>query len=519
MKKNRRYRFYFITNVIFTTIFVGLFMVGIMSLVSGDLFGPNANTLGTTLLASSIPFAVIASYSFKSMIDQRGFVSRLEIENSYTLGKKVPFYNFDAFKTYAGYEMKKKDAANVNSYLIAFSTGNISVSANTFHNDMVMRLNYFTSEYLTTLYNDRRGKFSGRNTIYGFNRGIFLILLKTKQKSDVPDLVSMISSNVFKIVSDNKLRVMVQPFFGVKELEEEENIVSAIEDAMIARSVSESNFETYTFFNSSFKKESTNQDINELEEALNNGEFVVFYQPKYSIRSHSFISAEALARWDSPKYGLLSPAAFIDKAETAGLISALDNYIFEKALIDLSEGLKRGRRVLPVSINFSLYEFYSNKFLDNVVSLLEKYRVPPSLIEIEITETTSQANQFLSISVIKKLKDIGIRVLMDDFGVGYSGIGNLRNIPFDAIKIDKSFTDLIVTDDKSRSIVKLLADLGHLNDIEVIVEGVDNKEQVDILKKIKVDTIQGFYYAKPMSSKDYEIFLKTNAFEKEKKEQ
>ena len=151
------------------------------------------------------------------------------------------------------------------------------------------------------------------------------------------------------------------------------------------------------------------------------------------------------------------------------------------------------------------------------MDLLQKYRVPPSLIEIEITETTSQANQFLSVSVIKKLKDIGIRVLMDDFGVGYSGIENLRNIPFDAIKIDKSFTDLITTDEKTRSIVKLLADLGHLNDIEVIIEGVDNKEQVDILRKMRVDTIQGFYYAKPMSDKDYEIFLKTNAFEKEKK--
>ena len=514
MIKNRRFRIYVIINVIMTILFVATFILGICGIAIDNFFGSNSMAIGIVLFICSIPFAVFGSFAMKSAVDQVGFIYRLQLENSYTLGEQVIFYNFETFKIEASRAFKKRSNRRKFMYMIAFSNANASVTANPFHNDMITKLNYHTSQFLSSLSSNRKGKFASRGTIYGFYRGIFLVAVFCKDRSYIPELISFINDNIFKIVEENNLKVMIQPFFGVKEISGDENIVSAIEDTMLARSVSESNFETFTFFSPTFKKESTNQDINELEEALSNEEFVVYYQPKYSVREKKFVSAEALARWDSPKYGLLTPAAFIEKAENAGLISTLDNYIFEKAVSDLSEALKRGRRVLPISINFSLYEFYSQHFLDNVVNLLQQYHVPPTLIEIEITETTSQANQFLSVSVIKKLKDIGIRVLMDDFGVGYSGIENLRNIPFDAIKIDKSFTDLMLTDEKTKSIVKMLTDLGHLNDIEVIIEGVDNKEQVDILKKLKVDTIQGFYYAKPMSSKEYEIFLKTNAFEK-----
>ena len=148
------------------------------------------------------------------------------------------------------------------------------------------------------------------------------------------------------------------------------------------------------------------------------------------------------------------------------------------------------------------------------MDLLDKYQINPSYIEIEITEATSQANTFMSVNIIKKLREAGIRVLMDDFGVGFSNIGNLRKIPFDAIKIDKSFIDDIATDLKSRAIVKFLIELCLANDLEVIAEGVDDKDQVEILKKLKCNTIQGFYYSKPLPQKEYEKFLLSNPFER-----
>ena len=505
--------------IVFASLFAVFFPLAIMGFVSVNttkLFGNGTLAVSIILILICYPISVFDSYFLKTLLDSKRAMNSLKLENSYTLGGETSFYNYEAFKNRAERLRKKRYNAKKDHFVIAFST--TSTATSTFRSNMISSLNYEASLYLTNLYHDRKGKYSEKNTVYGFNRGIFLIFLCTNNRDDIPELVSLISSAAFSIVEEKKLRIWVQPFFGVKEITDKESLVSGIEDAMISRNVSESNFESYTFFNPSFKSESTNTDINELEAAITNGEFVAYYQPKYSVKQKRFVSAEALARWDSPKYGLLTPSMFIDKAENGGLISQLDNYIFEKALSDLSEALRRGRRVLPISVNFSLYEFYSRHFLDNVVSLLEKYKVPPSLVEIEITETTSQANQFLSISMIKKLKDIGIRVLMDDFGVGYSGIENLRNIPFDAIKIDKSFSDLMLTDDKTRSIVKMLIELGHINDIEVIIEGVDNQKQVDILRRMKIDTIQGFYYAKPMPLDKYDEFLKSNQFEKEEKE-
>ena len=461
--------------------------------------------------------AIISSILFvnasRAFINQRRFFKGLEMENSYTLGQASTFYNFEAFKQKAESLSRRRKFHDRRQFVIAFSGTALRISSSNFHNDMIASLNYNISLYLEDLF-IRKNRLQVRDTVYGFNRGVFLICIFVENDRRIPELINIISNNIYRIVKEKNIKVYAQPFFGIKEVMEEENMTSAIEDAFIARSVSEGNFETYSYFNPSFKKEQNREDIIEIEEAIVNNEFIIYYQPKYSLKEKRFISSEAFARWNSPKHGLLSPAMFIDKAESAGLISLIDNYIFELALKNLSEQIKRGRRILPVSVNFSIYEFYSQGFIDHVVNLLEKYKVPASYVEIEITETTSQANQFISISIIKKLKELGIRVLMDDFGTGYSGIDNLRKIPFDAIKIDKSFTDLIVEDEKTRSIVKLLTDLGHQNDIEVIIEGVDNQKQVDYLKKIHIDTIQGYYYSRPISLEDYERFLKDNPFEK-----
>lgn len=145
---------------------------------------------------------------------------------------------------------------------------------------------------------------------------------------------------------------------------------------------------------------------------------------------------------------------------------------------------------------------------------MNKYNIPPTLIEIEITEQTTNANNFIATSILKRIKDLGIRILMDDFGVGYSNIMNIRKTPIDVIKIDKSFIDEIVTDARTRSIVKFLIELCKTNSLESIAEGVNDVKQVEILKKLKCDTIQGYYYSKPLCRNDFEKFLLSNNFEK-----
>ncbi len=476
--------------------------------------------VGMAFLVLVVAFSIGLVFSVKGYIDYKNFEDQLKLENQYLLGKKSSFYNNEAFQKRVLKYSRRKSNRRYLQYMLAFTASTIKVTSNSFHNEMITTLNRNIAEYLTTFFmKSRKGRNDYRRHVFGFNRGVFLIYLFVKEEKNILDLVDIISSNLYRIVEENNIKVFVRPNFGIRRVEKGENIIALMEDAFIARSVAEDTFEPFAFFDPSYKSETSLSDIDEIEQAINNNEFVIYYQPKYSLREKKFVSVEALARWDSPKYGFLTPAMFIDKAENAGLISAIDNYIFERALMDISEARRKGRRVLPVSVNFSLHEFYSVHFLKMVDTLLKKYQVPPHFVEIEITETTSQANQFLSISIIKKLKEMGIRVLMDDFGIGYSGIDNLRKIPFDAIKIDKSFTDLLISDEKTRSIVKLITELGHLNDLEVIIEGVDNKEQIDILRKIKIDTIQGFYYAKPMPLKDYDLFLKANQFEKKENDE
>lgn len=513
--KNRAIFKYLVLFGIFAVLSIALFVTIILFSVVDIAQG---SEFFQALMIILLLFTTVLAIDFiRRYFAQKQFFASLETENSYTLGHKSTFYNFEAFKNRAESLAKKRSLSSRRQFILAFSCTSLRFLSNGTQNEMISSLNYYVSLSLEDIF-IRKGENSSKYVVYGYNRGIFLVYLFIEDERKIPELIQLITMNIYRVAKEKSLKVYVQPFFGVKEVVEDENLTGAIEDAFIARSMSENNFETYSFYNPKFKKVSSREDILEIEEALRNNEFLIYYQPKFSVKEKKFISSEALARWNSPKHGFMTPAMFINKAESAGLISLIDNYIFELALKNLSEELRRGRRTLPVSVNFSIYEFYSQGFIDHVLAMLEKYNVPAKYVEIEITETTSQANQFLSISIIKKLKELGIRVLMDDFGIGYSGIDNLRKIPFDAIKIDKTFSDLLVEDEKTRSIVRLITELGHTNGIEVIIEGVDNQRQVDILKKMHIDTIQGYYYARPMPLEDYEEFLKSNQFEKKGEE-
>ena len=461
----------------------------------------------------TLGFTISTLISGFAISSQKRFLKQLMIENSYTLGEPTQFYNLDAFKLRVDKLSRHLRYTNKMRFVLAFTPTAMDISSNRGRDKIVTSINLKLAHFLDNLFEiNKENDLDERSIVYAFSRGTFFFCLFCNDEKFVNELMNAVSNECFRMVNEDKVKIWMQPFFGIKRLEKDESIVSAIEDSLIARDHAEKNYESYAYFTDSYRQGDTSSDI--IINALNNNEFVPFYQVKYSLKEGRYISAEALARWNSPEHGIVGPAKFIDLAEKAGLLNAIDVRIFELAIKDISEGLKRGRKVLPVSVNFSLYEFFSRNFLDTIMDTLKKYDVPARYLEIEITETTSQVNKFLSLSVIKKLKSFGIRVLMDDFGIGYSQIENMREVPFDAIKIDKSFTDKILTDVKTASIVKYLTQLAHLNDMECIIEGVENKEQVDYLKKIKVDTIQGFYYSKPLPVEEYRELLKTEPSKK-----
>lgn len=493
-----------ITGFLFTFFLVFLVPVNFGQLFKGDLL------LNGIFITIPIIFAILFIITLTYAINRVSLLKTVELENENVLGRKSAFNNLYAFqkKVLALSRFRRRQS----QHIIAFTFSNLVVSQNLNRNQEIFGVNSFIVDYLESLPKDIG--INPRDMVFAFSHGTFLIYTFKQNEQSLNNICETLSRQIYDYAADNCRHVSVQPFFGITLVNDEETIVQHIENAQVAREYSERNFETITFYQPSFRKTINTNDIEELQAALEKGEFVVYYQPKFDLMNKRFISSEALIRWESEKYGLLSPAKFLDKAEAVGLTHEIDTFVLRKVCENLNDLRRRGKRMLPVSVNFSLYEFYSANFLDTIVKIMEEYDIPTHLIEIEITEATSQANQFLSISIIKKLKDRGIRVLMDDFGIGFSNIGNLKKIPFDAIKIDKSFIDDLVTDIKAQEIVKLLIGLSKVNGMEVIAEGVDNKEQVDILRKIKCDTIQGFYYSRALSSKDYEKFLANNPFEK-----
>ena len=463
-------------------------------------------------IAGTVIAAALFSITIFAFFSQQALVKSLKTENEYILGQKVAFNNLYGFQkrasAVASHSFRKKQV----QHIMAFTISNLIVAQNVNRNNEVFVLNSHLVDYLSTLPKLIHAK--KRDFVFGFHRGAFLIYSFKQTEQSLQHISELISDEIYSFASKECTHLWVQPFFGIAMIDKDKPVTYQVENALIARDFSEKNFETITYYQPNFRKSVAANDIEELQEALEKGEFVVFYQPKYNLNKKEFVSAEALIRWDSKRYGLLAPTKFLGKAEAMGLIHEIDTYVLKKVCEDLNDLRKRGKRMLPVSVNFSLYEFYSSNFLDTIIDTLEKYDIPTNLVEIEITEATSQANQFLSVSIIKKLKERGIRVLMDDFGVGFSNIGNLKKIPFDCIKIDKSFIDGITADIKSREIVKFLINLCKINDMEVVAEGVDSKEQVELLKKAKCDIIQGFYYSKALSKVDYEKFLADNPFEK-----
>ena len=501
---------------IFTTL---LSVAALVSLIVFLFNGITANyPLATLLLIIFLSItSVLSIYFVIRYVTIRSEIASLISDNMYNLGERTTFFGVPAFVKRVNRLTKLPRLARKKQFIISFTAANLSTMQNANRDDSITLLNARIAKFLSKFVhvykkNDTRKR--RRDRVVCFNRGSFLAYLFLDDEHEVRHIVDEISNNIFQIAEENQIHIYVQPFFGVSEIMEEKPLLESIEEANIARNVSERNFETLTYYHDSFRRRSSKEEIEEITKALEDNEFVVYYQPKFNLNTRRFISAEALVRWNSKKHGLLPPNKFIPVVEAAGLIHEIDTFVFKRVCEDLNEAKRRGRRILPVSINFSLYEFYSSEFLNSIMDLLDKYQINPSFIEIEITEATSRANSFTAVSIIKKLKDKGIRVLMDDFGVGFSNIGNLRKIPFDAVKIDKSFIDDIATDLKSRAIVKFLIELCLANDLEVIAEGVDDKDQVEILKKLKCNTIQGFYYSQALPIKDYEKFLLNNPFER-----
>ena len=507
----------YLTLTIATGSLYGATLVAIIVLTALGIMDNNHVALILSILFLAF-FAGAFMHCLSQFYNRRTIESSLKLENLYSLGQRSTFYNLYAFTQRANVLRRSFRYAKKEQYLIVFTASSVGASRSRKGGDEIADLNSRIANYLGDLFKTRGGQFDKRKHLFCFDRGAFVLYCFDRSRKQIDELVITLRDKVYGILQDKRYHIYVQPFFGVAKTDPFEPMMSQLDNANLARDNAERNFESFSYYDPSMRKDYSESQIAEIVSAFENHEFVVYYQPKFSLTKKQFVSSEALIRWNSPKYGLVPPSKFLEPLEAAGLLHELDVYVFKTVCQDLAETKRRGRRLLPVSVNFSLYEFYSLDFLSSVLNTIREAGIDPSLIEVEITETTSQANTFLSVSIIKKLKEAGLRILMDDFGIGYSNIANLRKIPFDAVKIDKSFIDALRDDPVTGGeVVKMIIGLCKAAGYETIAEGVDGKDEVDFLRRARCDTIQGFYYSEAISKDRYDRFLLDNPFEGGKK--
>ncbi|BDU49705.1 putative bifunctional diguanylate cyclase/phosphodiesterase [Haliovirga abyssi] len=245
----------------------------------------------------------------------------------------------------------------------------------------------------------------------------------------------------------------------------------------------------------------------DLRKAIENDEFIVYYQPQIMIPEEKILGMEALIRWQSPKRGFVNPGGFIEFAEKSGLIVEIGEIVFEKSCKFFKELMENGRKDLLLSVNLSPLQFDDIDLIDKIMSIVEKYNIPTNKIKLEITESLIMKDMDNNIKKMEELKSLGFKFSMDDFGTGYSSLSYLKNFPLDFLKIDQSFIRNLRDDESDKNLVKAILDIGKIFKLGVIAEGVETKEQLEFLKGIGVTEIQGYYYSKPISDTEFIKFL------------
>ncbi|MDD5936215.1 MAG: EAL domain-containing protein [Clostridiales bacterium] len=246
-----------------------------------------------------------------------------------------------------------------------------------------------------------------------------------------------------------------------------------------------------------------------MQTAIDQNQFQVYYQPKYDLETEKVIGAEALVRWIHPEKGIIFPADFIPIFEKNGFITKLDEYVWETACKDLRTWMDAGIPVVAISVNVSRADLYNPKMIGNLLQIINKYGIPLSYIHLEITESAYTENPKQIVSVVRKLRDLGFLIEMDDFGSGYSSLNMLADMPVDVLKLDMGFIRSETQVLSSKGILGFVISLAKWLNLSVVAEGVETKEQIVALRSMQCNYAQGYYYAKPMNYESFSKVLKT----------
>ena len=346
--------------------------------------------------------------------------------------------------------------------------------------------------------------YGNHNNYARLHSDMFVFYISYEKKGEIIKEIEKIR----KKISANPFQYDIVTKFGMYLVDDRSIPVNLMCDrAMMAERTVKGNIMKFcAFYDEHYREEMlrAGQIEQDMERALTEHQYQMYLQPKYRLSDNTLCGAEVLCRWKHPEKGLIPPNDFIPLFEKNGFILKLDEYMWEEACKNIRRWLDEGHQVVPISVNISRYHIQHNNLEEALTNLLDKYNLTPDRLNLEITESLFLDNPEELNRVLERLKRMGFKLEVDDFGSGFSSLNLIRNISVDTIKIDKEFLDSEIASEKGKIVVNHTIGMAKDLNLQVIAEGVETKAHVDFLRESHCDIAQGYFFAKPMPIEEFE---------------
>lgn len=346
---------------------------------------------------------------------------------------------------------------------------------------------------------------------------LFILLTRVNSLSGIENVAKRLIKLCKSTVQMDSVTLVATPYIGVatytgREANEVQSVEGVIDNSKRAMMrLKKERKEGFFFYNPDIEQSYSNAEVlvSDLKQALRNNEFILHYQPQYDLQQKKLVGAEALIRWNHPEKGLIYPDKFIFIAENSDFINDLGLWVLREACRQHNEW---GIEDFKVSINISAEQFKSKKFVEQVINVIERSKIDPKSLTLEITETVSIEDKDTTIKTLNKLRALGCTISVDDFGVGNSSLSYIKDFPIDYIKLDRSFILGLDSGDSGAVVLSSILRMAKDLSLKTVVEGVETKEHLDFLLQTDCIEIQGYYLSRPITSDSLYAFTRTEPY-------
>lgn len=366
--------------------------------------------------------------------------------------------------------------------------------------------------------NQLKAELGEEDFVSRINADNFIVMKKGKSLEEVERYLDRVFADIDRILEKGETHYRMILKAGIYPLRQDENNLSgALDRANVAkRMLTELHQSGYKLYSDEMRRENLRIKSleNEMDVALREEQFCIYLQPQIDLKTKKIVSAEALVRWIHPNKGLIPPNDFVPIFERNGFINLLDRFVWEEVIKTLARWKKEQKEMIPIAINLSRIDIQQEGMVEVLVELLKKYEMDTDVIKAELTESAYIEGDSVVMRRMQELKDSGLKIAIDDFGAGYSSLNLLKKMPVDILKIDREFLDdNMEGDSKNKVIIRSVIEMGKQLNLQIIVEGVETKEQSDFLEKAGCDIVQGYYYGRPVPVAEFEQMVKAQSEE------